>query len=81
MYDYVYILSKNRVNNSLRLWSEKISLVEEWISLDSNSSAVKIHYSASEITSGSLDIHSNRSDRWRHYTQGVKIKWTEWFFF
>ena len=29
---------KNRVNNSLRPWSEEISLAEEWISLDSNSS-------------------------------------------
>ena len=26
------------MNNSLHLWSEEISLVEEWISLDSNSS-------------------------------------------
>ena len=30
--------------------------------LDSNSSRMKIHYSASEISSGSLDIHSKRSD-------------------
>ena len=58
---------KNRVNNSLHLWSEDISLVEEWISLDSNSSRIKIHYSASEISSGSLDNHSKRSDHWRHY--------------
>ena len=43
--------------------SEEISLVEEWISLDSNSS---IHYSTSGISSGSLDIHSKRSDHWRH---------------
>ena len=36
---YVFsIKKKNRVNNSLHLWSEEISLVEEWISLDSNSS-------------------------------------------
>ena len=55
------------MNNSLHLWSEEISLVEEWISLDSNSSGVKIHFSASEISSGSLDIHSKRSDHWRHY--------------
>ena len=34
----------------------------------SNSSRVKIHYSASEISSGSLDIHSKRSDHWRHYS-------------
>ena len=58
---------KSRVNNSLHPWSEEISLVEEWISLDSNSSRVKIHYSASEISSSSLDIHSKRSDHWRHY--------------
>ena len=44
-----------------------MSLVEEWISLESNSSRVKIHYSASEISPGSLDIHSKRSDHWRHY--------------
>ena len=63
----ILVLSKKiRVNNSLRLWSEDISLVEEWISLDSNSSRVKIHYSANEISSGSLDIHSKRSDHWRH---------------
>ena len=58
---------KSWVNNSLLLWSEKISLVDEWISLDSNSSRMKIHYSASEISPGSLDIHSKRSDHWRHY--------------
>ena len=58
---------KNRVNNSLHPWSEEISLVEEWISLDSNSSRVKIHYSGDEISSGSFDIHSKRSDHWRHY--------------
>ena len=40
--------------------SEEISLVEKWISLDSNSSRVKIHYSASEISSGSLGIHSKK---------------------
>ena len=64
-------------------WMEwRDSLVEEWISLNSNSSRVKIHYSASEISSGLLDIHSKRSDHWRHYvtTQGVKIEWIEWFF-
>ena len=27
---------------------------------------MKIHYSASEISSASLDIHSKRSDHWRH---------------
>ena len=44
------------------------SSVEEWISLDSNSSRVKIHYSiTSGISAGSLDIHSKRSDHWRHY--------------
>ena len=70
---------KNRVNNSLHLWSEEISFVEEWISLDSNSSRVKIHYSTSGISSGSLGIHSKRSDHWRHYpgmtsvTNRVKI--------
>ena len=61
-----YSLKKNRVNNSLHLWSEEISFVE-WISLDSNSSRVKIHYWTSGISSGSLDIHSKRSDHWRHY--------------
>ena len=61
-----WILKKNRVNNSLHPWSEEISLVE-WISLDSNSSGVKIHYSTSGIsTSVSLDIYSKRSDHWRH---------------
>ena len=58
----MYSLKKSRVNNSLHLCSEEISLVEEWISLDSNSSRVKIHYSTSGISSGSLDIHSKRSD-------------------
>ena len=70
-YSNVY-LSKNRLNNSLHLWSEEISLVEEWISLDSNSSRVKIPYSASEISSGSLDIHSQRSDHWCHYPKEWK---------
>ena len=59
--------TKNQVNNSLHLWSEEISFVEEWISLDSNSSRVKIHYSTSGISSGSLHIHSKRNDHWRHY--------------
>ena len=57
---------KNRVNNSLHSWREDISLVEEWISLDSNSSRVKIHFSTSGISSGSLDILSKRNDHWRH---------------
>ena len=70
---HLTLLKKNRVNkSSLYLWSEELSLVEEWISLDSNSSRVKIHYSASEISSVSPDIHSKRSDHWRHYTQGVR---------
>ena len=34
---YAYSLKLNRVNNSLHLWSEEISFVEKWISLDSNS--------------------------------------------
>ena len=32
----------------------------------SNSSRKKIHYSTSGISSGSLDIHSKRSDYWGH---------------
>ena len=44
-----------------------MSFAEELISLDSNSSRVKIHYSTSGISSGSLDIHAKRSDHWRHY--------------
>ena len=62
-----YFLKKSWVNNSLHLWSEEILVVEEWISLDSNASRVKIHYSASEILSGSLDIHSKGSAHWHHY--------------
>ena len=54
------------MNNSLHPWSEEISPVEEWISLDSNSGRVKIRFSTSGISSGSLDIHSKRSDHWRH---------------
>ena len=65
--NYTYTCMKNRVNNSLHLWSEEISFVEEWISLDSNFSRMKLHYSTSEISSGWLDIHSKRSDQWRHY--------------
>ena len=64
------------MNNSIHLWSEQISLVEEWISLASNSTSVKIHYSSSGIPSDSLDIHSKRSDHWRHYPRNenrVKI--------
>ena len=57
---------RNRVNNSIHLWSEEISRVEEWILLDSNSSRVKFHNSTSGISSGSLDIHSKRSDQWGH---------------
>ena len=66
----VFLRSKKKiewmvqVNNSLDLWSDEISLVEECISIDSNSSRVEIHYSASGISSGSLDIHSKRSDHW-----------------
>ena len=62
-----YSLKKNRVNNSLHIWSEEISFVEEWISLDSNSGRVKIHYSTSGISSGLLVIHSKRSNHWRQY--------------
>ena len=62
------------MNNSLHLWSEEISFVEEWISLDSNSSRVEIHYSTSGISSGSLHIHSKRSDHWRH-SLGTNIEW------
>ena len=49
---------------------KEISLVEEWMSLDSNSGSqrVKIHYSTSGISSGSLDIHSKRSDHWGHFS-------------
>ena len=38
---------------------------------------MKIHYSTSGISSGSLDVHSKRSDHWRKVdsTQGVKIRW------
>ena len=69
---------KNQVNNSLYLWNEYISFVEEWISLDSNSSRVKINYSTSGISSGSLDIHSKRSDHWRHYPgSDVSEKYSE----
>ena len=39
----------------------KINSSEE-ISLDSNYRRVKIHYSVSVISSGSLDIHSKKSD-------------------
>ena len=46
------------------------------MSLDFTSSRVKIHYSASEISSGSLDIHSKRSDHWRHYPRSEnKVNW------
>ena len=69
---WLYSLKKNRVNNSLHLWSEDISLVEEWISLDSYSSRVKIHYSTSGISSGLLDIHSKRSDHWG-YSPGSDV--------
>ena len=37
----VFLIHSLKVNNSLHLWSEEISLVGEWISLDSNSSIVK----------------------------------------
>ena len=68
------------MNNSLHLRSEEISLVEEWISLDSNSSRVKIHYSASEISSVLLDIPSQRSDHWRHYPRSEnKVNWVIFF--
>ena len=69
-----FLKKKGRVNNSLHLRSEQISLAEEWISLDSNSSRVKIHYSTSGISSGSLAIHSKEviTDV---TTQGVKIEW------
>ena len=69
------------MNNSLHLWSEEILLVEEWISLDSNSSRVKIHYSASEISSSSLDIHSKRSDNWHHYPRSEnRVNWVVFLF-
>ena len=82
MIQNAHVLSKkSRVNNSLHLWSEEISLVKECISLDSNSSRVKIHYSASEISSGSLEsIFTPKEVITDVTTQGVKIEWIEWFF-
>ena len=63
------VLSKKKkvewiLSNSIHLWSKKISLVKELISLEYR---VKIHYSTSGSSSGSLDIHSKRSDHWCHY--------------
>ena len=62
-----HFLRSELLNNSLHLRSEEISLVEEWIALDSNSSRVKINFSTSGISSGSLDTHSKRSDHWGHF--------------
>ena len=55
------------MNNSLHLWSEKISLTEEWISLDSNSSRVKrFHSLRSEFHSILTPVE------WKFTTQRVK---------
>ena len=56
---------KNRVNNSLHLWSEAISLVE-WISLDSNSKRSD-HWGHSP---GS-DLSDKKSENSLHF-------WREW---
>ena len=54
--EILLILSKkiNRVNNSLHLRIKEMLFLGEWISLDFNSSRVRIHYSTSETPSGSL---------------------------
>ena len=65
LHDKRQLLAKLRIagsENPLDPWSEEISFIEERISLDSNSSRGKIHYSTSEISSGSLDIYSKISD-------------------
>ena len=72
------ILSKT-VEWIIHLWNEEISLVEEWISLDSNSNRVKIHYSVSEISSG-YSIFTPKEVITDVTTQGVQIEWIEWFF-
>ena len=42
---------------------------------------MKIHYSTSAISSGSLDIHSKRSDHWRYYPCRERRQWQiEWKF-
>ena len=42
---------------------------------------MKIHYSTRGILSGSLDIHSKRSDHWRHYPTQEWHQWQiEWKF-
>ena len=64
-------LKQNRVNNSLHLWSEDISLVEEWISLDSDSSKGKIHYSTSGISSGYTSIFNPKEVITEVTPQGV----------
>ena len=58
------LLSK-KVNNSLHLWSEGISLVEEWISLDSNYNTLEWKFTTQRVEF--RPIHSKRSDQWRHY--------------
>ena len=64
------------MNNSLRLWSEET----RWVNFTRfcNSSRVKIHYSTSGISSGSLDIPSKISDHWRHSPgSDLSDKWSE----
>ena len=52
---------------SLHLWSEEIPLVEEWFVLILTPVEWKFTTQRVNISSGSLDIPSNRSDHWRHY--------------
>ena len=60
---YHYSLKKFEwIIHSIYAWSEEISLVEEWISHDSNSSRVKIHYLTSGTSSRSFAIHSKISE-------------------
>ena len=42
------VTKRNRQSHYTHIWSEDISLVEYWISLDSNSSTVKNHYVLNE---------------------------------
>ena len=65
---------KSRVNNSLHLWSEEISLVEEWISLDSNSSRVKFTTQWVESRPGH-SIFTPKEVITDVTVQGVKTEW------
>ena len=67
-----HTLKQKRVNNSLHLWSEEISLVKEWISLI----LTPVEWKCTSQRVKSCPVHSifRQSDHWRHLIFGQAME-------